>query len=280
MYPMRLTRNIWNIPLYAVHECSEQCEQEPGITHEGHGGAVGCPFRNKILKTEIHINSFNKNEPRGLHGKLQKHNEIVIPDKEIDMIVSFPLHNYVNMHIISSKENFSLSEILHGVKISYLQIYLHEEITASPRTFILDTNCFACNMNIVKNSVNQSEKPYEENVCSICCENFENTESGCVLSCDHCFHKECLHQWIDCNKRTCPNCRDLIFKCGSCGGDGLIQYEYDAVVLPYELRSRDFPFRNCTNGIYGIYFYDLEELFLQKMVYDRINKKLYITVGI
>jgi hypothetical protein len=41
-----------------------------------------------------------------------------------------------------------------------------------------------------------------ETVCSICLE--ENSDQK--LRCGHCFHIECINNWLDFND-TCPNCR-------------------------------------------------------------------------
>ena len=283
IYPTRLTRNIWKIPLYSIHECSEQCDKDDTSDSNSKDDNTRCIKKNKLCKTEIHIASFNKSDPRGLHGKLYQSEEIFIPDKEIDMLISFPLNNFVNMHIVSNGKNFSLSDILYAIKISYIQIYSQEELTATPRVFILETKCGSCNKSLIKSSMKYvNRKDLNNDVCSICYDSLkgEDKDSVLKLDCGHVYHKSCIDRWIDCDKRTCPNCRDYILKCNTCSGKGLIEYEYHSVVLPYELRSDNFPFRNYTDGIYGIYLYDLEELFLNEMVYDRLKKKLYISVGI
>lgn len=50
------------------------------------------------------------------------------------------------------------------------------------------------------------------NECTICLESFDNDQIICQLSCDHCFHKDCLDQWINETMRSnqecvCPLCR-------------------------------------------------------------------------
>lgn len=52
--------------------------------------------------------------------------------------------------------------------------------------------------------------PAVNNACSICLQEFE-PEEQCVLvpSCQHCFHDECLAEWLS-TKSTCPYCRHNI----------------------------------------------------------------------
>lgn len=43
--------------------------------------------------------------------------------------------------------------------------------------------------------------------CSICLENYREKETVSVISkCGHCFHANCIHQWLGKNA-TCPVCR-------------------------------------------------------------------------
>ena len=50
--------------------------------------------------------------------------------------------------------------------------------------------------------------------CPICFEKIENKDNRIITPCRHIFHKDCLHQWCEMNKRmnyqsicTCPICR-------------------------------------------------------------------------
>ena len=47
------------------------------------------------------------------------------------------------------------------------------------------------------------------NECSICLLNINNDDL-CITSCNHNFCYNCLKQWIDKKKKTCPNCRKEI----------------------------------------------------------------------
>lgn len=51
--------------------------------------------------------------------------------------------------------------------------------------------------------------PYCE--CSICLDKFQPKNSIRILSCNHCFHKECIDQWLI-NLLKCPLCRTSISK--------------------------------------------------------------------
>ncbi|XP_016902103.2 RING-H2 finger protein ATL5-like [Cucumis melo] len=46
--------------------------------------------------------------------------------------------------------------------------------------------------------------------CAICIEEFEDEEiCGVVESCGHCFHEDCMDQWLRIESR-CPLCRCLV----------------------------------------------------------------------
>lgn len=262
IYPIRLTRNIWNIPLYTLEKDENN--------------------RYKINKAEIHIFSYDYMNPRGLMGELCNYDKIVIPDKMIDIVISFPLSKYVNMRVVSDTDNFSLKSILEYIKLCYIQIYNKEWSTSSVRTFILNGRCVFCEPELIKRDLEGSEIDNELFNCSICCEGGGGVDKtlSYKLRCNHIFHKDCINTWIDGDNNTCPNCRAVIKHCHICENTGVMQYIYRGVVVPYELRDISQPYRNNTDGKYGIYLYDLEELFLNCMTYDRIEKKLYLKVTI
>lgn len=48
-----------------------------------------------------------------------------------------------------------------------------------------------------------------DNECPVCFEAV-NSDKEFVLACKHKFHKECIKNWADTNKNTCPMCRAVI----------------------------------------------------------------------
>ena len=46
--------------------------------------------------------------------------------------------------------------------------------------------------------------------CSICLDDFKETDSPKTTSCNHSFHEGCLTKWINMKKNTCPICRNLL----------------------------------------------------------------------
>lgn len=53
-----------------------------------------------------------------------------------------------------------------------------------------------------------------EKTCTICIEDFKKNENICILHCKHCYHCECIDDWI--NQKgieyvKCPNCNKLIY---------------------------------------------------------------------
>ena len=43
--------------------------------------------------------------------------------------------------------------------------------------------------------------------CSICKEDFENTDDISITNCNHIFHTKCIKEW-GYYKQECPNCRN------------------------------------------------------------------------
>ena len=50
----------------------------------------------------------------------------------------------------------------------------------------------------------------ENKNCIICLKENLNDEILCLTNCTHIFCKECLDQWLDIGKRSCPLCRQNI----------------------------------------------------------------------
>lgn len=52
----------------------------------------------------------------------------------------------------------------------------------------------------------------EEEICSICLVEFEGEDAVSKLrKCEHLFHFNCIEQWLERNKFSCPLCRSFLF---------------------------------------------------------------------
>jgi len=47
-------------------------------------------------------------------------------------------------------------------------------------------------------------------MCSVCQSNYEVNDNVNKLPCDHCFHKDCVNEWLD-RHNSCPICRKSIW---------------------------------------------------------------------
>lgn len=286
-YPLRLTRTYWKIPLYCYHECSEDiCSTL--IHYNRHDDNIFLTFHdnldyidgkckeyNDILPTFIHINSFNISEPYGHKGKLFNPDLIVIPDNEFSIKITFPLTTPANINIKTEK-NFTLKEIIWLIKDIYKKIYNDEENTSDSSLFFIDNPCNNCvNMNI-ENTLTVSSTDEKEN-CSICFLKLNGDKY--ILKCNHLFHTDCLNNWINKGKgTTCPLCRKPLYICDKCNNNGIFITREEYVVLPFYLRPSTNMNRNNTNGLYGIHSYDLENLAITKLYYNRLYKILQVIV--
>ena len=128
------------------------------------------------------------------------------------------------------------------------------------------------------NSESSLQRVNEQENCEENCEETRDHDNkGCKLKCSHIFHNSCIKTWLKSSK-TCPVCRFNIFSCQKCEGQGIVYYYFNGVVIPLEQRG-SYMNRNYTNGIFGISSHDLEDLMLHDMVYDKINKKLYLNIS-
>ena len=285
LYPIRTTRNSWNIKLFCVHQCNPNCDvimyndtDDPNllvITNNPQYKNGKCELYEKIISTPVRIYSFNPQNPKGELGNLYNYDKIVIPDNIFSVDIFYPLSNIFEVKVYSIN-GFTLSELINSIKIIYEYIYKEEERTSTPQIYNLKKSCSSCVLSDLEQftSIIKDEDKLDD--CVICYDNFIDDKDGCKLECNHKFHNHCINEWIKSSK-TCPVCRFNIFKCENCYGTGIIYYQFTGVVIPLENRGNILN-RNSTNGVFGIYGFDLEDLLLTNMFYDRIKKKLFINV--
>lgn len=55
-------------------------------------------------------------------------------------------------------------------------------------------------------------KGVNEECCSICLETYSLEDDGkiCKAGCNHCFHTNCMSNWLMTGHQTCPMCRTNI----------------------------------------------------------------------
>lgn len=247
VYPIRKTRNSWDIPINCINEYG-------------------------IYKTEVNLAVFDIEDPECIDGTLYNPDEIVIPDRYFSVDVVFPLTNPVNTKIeMPNKDGCSLAEIIAFLSILYRHIYNEEEKTSSQIEYEVKDNCRQCNHKNIEDYVTYDKKKID---CSICCDDTGNNTTN--LKCNHSYHTKCIFKWFETSK-TCPLCRKNIVECSTCNGSGIIHSLLRTAVIPVHLRG-NIPNRNTTNGVYGIWGYDFEDLILTNLSYNRIEKKLTINV--
>ncbi|CAF3455971.1 unnamed protein product [Rotaria sp. Silwood1] len=68
-------------------------------------------------------------------------------------------------------------------------------------------------IHIETHRLNKDDELQEE--CSICLSTMDRKRKCSILPCNHIFHTECIHNWIDTDEETsfqCPICRNPIFE--------------------------------------------------------------------
>jgi hypothetical protein len=157
----------------------------------------------------------------------------------------------------------------------YEFIYQEEERTATPQSYNLKKICNSCTDKKFDDYVEHvTDLPKSD--CSICYNEFNDNEDILKLKCKHIYHSECIRKWAS-TSSTCPICRYNIIECKNCDGSGIINYQFTGVVIPVDERGINLN-RNYTNGIFGIYNHDLDDLLIESLSYDRIEKRLHINI--
>lgn len=266
VYPIRKSRNSWFIRLFCTHDCQSHNE-------------VKCNMSKRIEDTIINISDFSKDDPKGLNGILLNHDNIVIPDNKINIIFDYPLVNVTSISINSSTGNgFTLKELIDSVKRCYSYIYEEEAKTATEKTYDLEKLCTYClfDKTPLQDFIISSQTTDKE--CPICYNDFDDKEKVGKLRCNHSFHHKCISEWISFDGKTCPICRTAIKECKECDGKLVITYSYTGKVIPIDKRGL-FINRNLTNGKFGIYGLDFEDLFLEGFWYDKKNKNVRLFIS-
>lgn len=308
IYPLRTSSDLWKIKLYSKHICNDMCKLAYTQEYTNDDSIVfniienpdykegKCKYSMKLNPSSIQLYEFNKQDPYTIDGELLFFNNIVIPDKKIYLNISFPLKKSKNIIITSDNDlGFSLASLINKIKNVYKWIYQQEENTCSIKKFNIIDQCDQCTFSIQeeevqeeeniqniqtiknKNIINSLEDYNTENIdeekCSICLEILAKHNYPKKTPCNHLYHKDCINQWINNNKNTCPLCRKKLFICKNNCNNGIVYKEYIGKVIPKELRG--ILNRNMTDGMFGIYGYDFEDLFIDEMVYNKITKILY-----
>ena len=134
--------------------------------------------------------------------------------------------------------------------------------------------CYSCIDKELTEYVNYVDSP--EGECCICCNDYNTDVDVSKLKCNHIFHNTCIKTWLS-TSGTCPICRNNVFECDNCDGTGIIRYQYTGAVIPISERGI-YLNRNTTDGLFGIREYDLEDLLIETLTYDRTKKRLYVNI--
>jgi len=260
MYPIRFSKNKWRIPI------------NPPI---------------KIIDVE---NTGKLNEIQGI-------DDIVIYARQLIINICFPLTNYAIFELNVDTGHLTRRELLATIYDLYKQVYDIEEATATRLTYSLHGSCEICENSEPYESIDispgvpsdfpssekdsdfppsekasdfpSSEKasdfPSSEKAsdfppsekCSICFE----VNNDVKLRCGHPFHKTCIDQWLE-SSNTCPLCRTDLYSCERC-----TQATFTATVIPPEHRADQY--RNNTDGLFGIYMYDMEKLVIEDLFFNK-----------
>jgi hypothetical protein len=269
MYPLRTNRNFWRIPLYSKHSCVDsQCTLNT------------CTLDKGFYPSSVSIADFSVNDPQTYRGKLIGLTNVVIPDTCIELLITDPLSRPLLVPV-EFEQPPTLRHLLLTIREVYSNIYRIEEETATPTEMKIETDC-ECSENVLEFIQSLEDKTSDENDpvslgdCSIC---YAPLEKKITLACNHTFHKTCLLFWVEKgNGETCPLCRSHLVSCTKCNNTRRVSFISEYTVLPHEYREDGM--RNQTNGEYGIHTWDLEDLRIDELWYNRVLKMLQVVIAV
>jgi len=228
---------------------------------------------NKI--SDISLFHYNIKNPQTIDGSLQYSSIEILSKNNVSIKCEFPLQNTVKANVSYAK-NINLKRIIHIIQKIYKHIYDIEEITCSPIEYTYHKQCSHCN-DITKYM--NAYTPSSNEKCSICLYYLSDNETS-LLNCGHYFHKHCLIQWCTYgNGKTCPICRKYISNCEECNGKQTLSITTEGKIIPKKYRD-DENIRNDTNGIFKIYQYDLEKLFLKFIYVNNETSEIDICISV
>lgn len=286
VYPIRRSKTEWDVPLHCYHICTPRCAKMYVrdrsdlntliyilVDNPNYVDNV-CPRTNQLERTFIRLSAFDIENPSGSTGPLYDPDMIVIPDSVFSVTLTYPLSYSVEVLIRSPTSNgFKLSELVYSIKMLYQYIYQEEERTSTSRSYNLKKECKKC-VDRKKTLSLKTYSPKSEDECSICYNGY--TKSGSQLLCGHFYHEQCILTWLE-TSNTCPLCRSLVSECDECNGTGIIYYNYNGVVIPLEYRGSILN-RNTTDGVFGIFGHDFDDLVINYMHYNRVDKRLTVYI--
>lgn len=290
-YPMRMSRNVWKIPICSKHNCNKTCEKRAIISEngteiyqednpnyiDGH-----CEYFNIVEDTFIPLFRYDIKSGQILphdHNQydsassIMNLDEIVIKEQEIYLRVDFPLKTPIKIKLkTKNRVGFTRKKLLDSIKKVYMNIYKKEEETSSPLYYVYTEECFCMNRNIDRyiTKIRINKNTLECPICTLILPDIRYK-----LVCGHLFHKSCIKKWAKI-KKNCPICRASMISCQECSGNGIKENIIYCKVVPKEFRNGAL--RNETNGKYGIYHFDLEDLILSDIYYNRLKKIVSIKI--
>jgi hypothetical protein len=300
---------MWKIPLYTEHICPTHTpdDSEADDTKNNQCLYTICKIKKNIVNiiqykkciqyrylevNNIHLKSFQFTKPQGNYGSLMNPDMIVIPDSKFSVKITYPLVVPVTIWVANTDNGpFRLRDIVLIIRQIYIGLYEKEEMSASVEKFNITRRCEECHELDIKTTLQGAHEADSEanDTCCICYEDYTttttttttttNNATATKLRCNHIFHQKCISTWIDKAGKSCPLCREKIYKCSVCGDTKIIHDTIETKILPLKYRKSPFFKRNKTNGIFQIYDWDFDVLVLKSMIYNRLQKRLYPVIS-
>lgn len=228
-----------------------------------------CQRQKKICESVVNIYSFSASSPTTIDGDLLKSEEICIKDEKIKINISFPVRTPLTVNIYS-KGGFTLSQILEKLKKIYKYMYEKEKRTSNYKKYVVHQECQKCKtFSGIHSEIDSLPFSSSQEECVVCQEEDMNLTQ---LKCNHTFHSSCIKKWSE-NHNTCPLCRKVFYSCVDCKDTKYVKKIFRSKILPKKYRDNPF-IRPDTDGYFGIYLRDFEDLNIKTLIYYKKKKTL------
>jgi hypothetical protein len=270
-YPLRITKNVINVPLYKYHIC-DKCVTIVIINDNGEYNIYydKCKFEKKISTESISIVDYS--DEIILNSK-----DVVIKNETFSICVNKIGRKEYYIRVKGEDKSFTVSELLKIYKKILYYMYYNEEISSSLKNYLIKKSCNCIiSTNFQEEFVENIEENIEEtdidNMCVIC-----NDDNKCniKINCNHSYHKSCLKEWSK-QSKLCPLCRKKFVICNKCENKGYTYIYKSYKLLPKKYRLNYS--RPKTDGIFNIDKYNIEDIYINSLKYDTKKKILYFNI--
>ena len=270
-YPIRVNKNIVNIPMYKYHVCDKcviviELDGNNFFPSNFNLSYEKCKNENKLCIESVNVYNYGRENENIVNS-----DDIVIENETFSICIDKICKKPFKVKVDGKQKKFTVDNLIKMCRKILYYMYYKEEQTSPLKNYMIKKSCECV-------QTNEYQQKYIENMpeekwqgeCVIC-----NEDDDCNfvhLNCNHYYHKNCIKQWSK-QSKLCPLCRQNFIKCQECNNEGFIYIHKTCKILPPEFRLSYL--RPKTDGIFKLGSLDINKIYIDGIKYDTHNKILY-----